>query len=359
MPLSDGGQLSIQRLRSMFDHAALTRCILVVVGASALVAGAQAEEEKAATGTSVDKSPTMERILANWKARQVRIKTFHVSWESRVRLRPGRHVIRVANGRTTVLMVGEAPLVFDPLPMANFWMAGNDRFRYERRTALERVAEGTWAMSVSDGRSEMSCLVRSDFRRQARLPTDADEDEGRRSIELIPILLSFRPLVAETPGWDPRRCRLVTEHAVIDNVHYIKIQRVGEEPGILDTWWIDPRREDVIAQWQRAQNGREVARISIEYEPRPGLGLVPHRWTIENFVWKWIPAATIKSKVTECTINEEPQADTFSPRFPLESLVFDHGKQKFFFVRVNGSKWAVTKDELRRGIGYADLKVKD
>jgi len=66
--------------------------------------------EPAPKAPSANESAVLKRILGNWRAREARVKTFYVAWDSRWVL-PNNRGAGVAQGRT------------------EFWMAGNTRYR--------------------------------------------------------------------------------------------------------------------------------------------------------------------------------------------------------------------------------------
>lgn len=359
------------RARRQIAPVSAIRSVLFVFFISTVGTRAWADEQPADDAKRMDASPVLKRILANWKARQERIRSFHVTWESRIRLAAGRQIVMAANGRLILFANSDSQdAPWDLVPAASFWMSRNDEFRYERRVhwnvGSRFALDSPNVVTVSNGRSEKCGLqrpnrqfdemlpgvLRSTRPSDPMLPRTADRDQGRCCIELVPMMLTFRPMDPKSLGWDTARCRLVTEHAIVDGIHYVKLQRSDESPGVLDTWWIDPRQDDVVTQWRRTKDGRDVAKIAIEYDRQPPFGPIPGRWTIESFVWDTLPVGTIKFNVTECKLNQEPPPDTFALQFPRETLVVDRATQNMTYLRTDGSERPVTKEELLRGLLY-------
>ena len=114
----------------------------------------------------------LKRILANWRARQDRIRSFHFEWNSRLVQKAGR--------RTLTRDLRRA-----------LWVAGNDRFRFKR--ALVGKGDNFWDGHARDQRAYDGSA--SSFLEWLREPSDPPQGASRPDQEMrIPDEIECVPL---------------------------------------------------------------------------------------------------------------------------------------------------------------------
>jgi hypothetical protein len=155
--------------------------------------------------------------------------------------------------------------------------------------------------------------------------------------QLYPFLLSLRPISC---GWtDPslHHWRLITENAIVDNVHLTKLQSV--ESDRIDNIWVDPACDDVLVEWEERSRNEVVAVVSIQYEHDPRHGWLPIHWTRSGDP----EAGRAASRVSKLTINERFAPGTFTIQFPAGTRVLDKKVLETYVVAEDGSKRNVIK----------------
>jgi hypothetical protein len=275
----------------------------------------------------------VNRVFANWKARQDRTKSFHVEWNTRVlqklfRTRPVEELRRA------------------------FWIEGDDRFRVEfsrvsgspinwdhmRAAGCACRGQRTWDGTVNrilewphDPAAPPLGVVRQETLRDDRDPEHAA------------LFLAFRPLLP-LMGLQGDRFRVVSEHAIVDGVHCVKIEnglprdrvRNGARnwTTVAEHCWVDPARDDVPILFEKTVGGALMWSVAIQYRPSREVGWVPEHWTCQY----QFPMFEAHCTVTKLTVNEPLPPKTFQLEFPPGTLVFDKLSHAQFLVARDGSR---------------------
>jgi hypothetical protein len=162
------------------------------------------------------------------------------------------------------------------------------------------------------------------------------------------------------PAWidpTPVKWRVVSTNAIINNVHYVKIERGNPQAGPYEDLWVDPRRDDLIVQCV-LKSGDNLGVTSIEYRPDKAAGWVPTGWTHKNTL-AGIPQAIWETTVVDYSINQPIPPGTFDLTFPPRTFVMDAVSNEQYLVRADGSKRPVTNQELelnrQRKLRFSDL----
>jgi hypothetical protein len=324
------------------------RLSLIFTMASMSYLPARAVDGDVANSDRVTDSPVLKRILANWKSRQERFKSVRISWKSKVTKEPSGD-IGLLGGMGGGMWIGDKHPGIET-SQSDLWIRGNECFRYECPES-----GGRSLVRIFDGRSDRSCFVGGKPLDEGRgVERDVDAMRSSDAFQLAPLFLSFRPMHAALSDGRSQRCRLVTEHAILDGIHCSKIECSDPKNRVVDTCWVDPKRKDVIVEWQRSTSGYNTATISIDYMPHPIHGYLPLRWKVRSF-----PTRTESATVADCRINLVVPPNTFVANIPTQSVVSDHIANVQYYVRENGSKRMITKAELDNGMRYFDLKRED
>jgi hypothetical protein len=321
----------------------LAASILCLVCLSA-VSVAQEANQTASTATS----PTLARVFADWKARQERVKSLHFTWDFRIEL-PKGYVFPddpVVGGLNAAGVKIDADGVHYTMPPSEFWSEGPDRFRDEFFMVL-CTGPNDWKQTA-----RIRATIEGKRNTRLKLPIGSDEEphatiwnkvkvEKRsawsgtggnpqwdaRDIDLVPLLLTFRPF-HPTLGWSPERCRVVSEDAMVGNVHCVAIQM--DDFRHSETCWVDPARDNVIVFWEKSQRRTPSVSVTIEYQRDKAHGWIPSRWKRELAGSKPSAMATGEAIVTRYAINEKLPAETFAPAFPPGTRVFDASADGLF-----------------------------
>lgn len=268
------------------------------------------------------------RILANWRARQEQSKTFHFAWNSQS-VPPKKWNARVREGHIEL------------------WMDGETRFRLEASSfAKEQPNDKQIRQNTFDGSTSrqlsldgQSAVVRSD-----------DDGNQLNGIAVFPLLLALRPLSRGGVARASQPMRVLTDNAIIDNKHYLKIER--QESNFVDTFWLDPARDDVIVRWERVRRGNAQASVSIEYQRDKTHGWVPARFSQTNSANGY--GFTSENTVTSFIFNARFPDETFTLTFPPGTTVVDWKQLEKYVVSQDGSK-----TDLRKYDSSGTLKIRE
>jgi hypothetical protein len=158
-----------------------------------------------------------------------------------------------------------------------------------------------------------------------------------------PVLALYRSF----PAWNdpsPINWRVVTTNAIVNNSHYVKIERRSPQGDAYEDLWIDPRRDDLIVQ--RILKSRDTLAVtSIEYRPDKAAGWVPTGWTVRSNL-AGTPQMIWETTVVDSSINQPIPPGTFDLAFPPRTFVMDAVSNEHYLVHADGSKRPVTKKEL-------------
>jgi hypothetical protein len=270
---------------------------------------------------AIAESPTIQRILAAWKARQERLNSFHFTWDAQFRLPPNARFANRVNAKEIHLEI----------PASEFWGEGEDRFRAEFRKLdirRPRVELGARCRATRNGDADATLDFSATLGGSPRGTrwNDHSDHESRASL-LRPLLLACRPATREATGAHPDAFHVVTENAIIDKLHCIKIEKNGKaDSRILETCWVDPNRDDVIVRWEVGSRASTLLWATIEYQQDKQHGWLPARW--ETNLWSVATEPNdglISAKVTKYTINERFPPETFAVGFPDDTIIAEPG----------------------------------
>jgi beta-lactamase regulating signal transducer with metallopeptidase domain len=281
--------------------------------------------------------PTLERILANWKAREERTRSLYFAWERRTFF--GEVADLRSKGKAFSTRADARSRVVE----FSFWAEGPDRCRFDSAPlASPQPAATPFAVkthSVMNGATELSV---EDPGNAAELPVCHVWKRGGRwrQIASTQILLTIRPLDAFVEG-QQSQFRVVTESALVAGLRCVELQNAKDNDRWIERCWVDPARDDVIVAYElqfhpKDQDRPKDARtISIQYRRDPVHGWVPAAWTSQQ------PGELSEDTVTKYAINEPIPAETFSLKLAPGTLVFEAREQ--YRVAKNGSKSEVVK----------------
>jgi hypothetical protein len=281
--------------------------------------------------------PTLERILANWKAREERTRSLYFAWERRT------FFGEAADLRSKVKAFSKRADARSRVIEFSFWAEGPDRCRFDSTPlASPQPAATPFAVkthSVMNGATELSV---EDPGNAAELPVCHVWKRGGRwrQIASTQIRLTIRPLDAFVEG-QQSQFRVVTESALVAGLRCVELQNAKDNDRWIERCWVDPARDDVIVAYElqfhpKDQDRPKDARtISIQYRRDPVHGWVPAAWTSQQ------PGELSEDRVTKYAINEPIPAETFSLKLAPGTLVFEAREQ--YRVAKDGSKSEVVK----------------
>jgi hypothetical protein len=308
----------------------------------------------------------LDRIFTNWKARHDRVHSLHLTWDSRI-----THL----SGKTFPLKrIEKAPdFEFEQLGVQVF-VEGDQRYckvdtpifnvpqvkPTDTRRVVERwIIDGDTTWLYRDGARYEKHSADPEFSRNpfGIVSRTIRVDQPLPDPTLQALCLTFRPQFPNL-SWRRDQCRLVDEHATIDGVPAIKIQRVivrkagnGRELKHVESLWVSPVRDDVVVHWSVE---RVIAPIllmegAIRYKKDPNVGWVPSEW------WEIPELHNLEeSRVTAYAINERIDPSVFSPPFPPGTPVQDlRGRDRreglrHYVVEPDGSKRAISLEDFFR-----------
>ena len=148
-----------------------------------------------------------------------------------------------------------------------------------------------------------------------------------------------------------------TTNAIINDRHYVKIERRSPQGDAYEDLWIDPRRDDLIVQ-RDTKTGDRLTVTSIEYRPDKTAGWVPTAWTVRSNL-SGTPRMIWETTVVDSSINHPIPPGTFELAFPPRTFVADAVLNEHYLVRSDGSKRLITNQELelqrQRKLRFSDL----
>ena len=256
------------------------------------------------------------------------------------------------------------------------WIDGDQRIRIEQsftggrgyRYVCDGMTKSTLAWRSQSGERPLAKIWsgagRLDFE-PFQLGIDFDlQDLGLRDARprLRTPWMIFRPF--GPASWRPEEFRLITQNAVVDNAHYVKIARMGADKNLHETYFVDPTRDDLIVFGGEFRPevafGNEppiykttMFRLAIEYQRDRDWGFVPMRWKVNsppNVVWQ----ASVNT-VTGLTLNETLPPETFGMNFPPGTAVIDRRTREQYVVADNGSKTNVRKFDSDKSLRILEI----
>jgi hypothetical protein len=312
--------------------------LLVAVAAACSLPIAGADDRKADPQAAAELA-VRKRILANWRARQDRIKSFYVAWK------PGPHDQPSKWARAGLVGVHQ------------LWVAGDDRYREEfpnltfgwpevfghQEQACDGKSLRTLCTPLKIARSNGTLENPSDnWFPSGTVQALKDRPERKQNIAEDAEMLAFRPLQSPNGDWTLENSRVTSQNAIVDGRHYVKIRK-DKKSGITEACWVDPRRDDLVVHFQRDFASGSQQWTSLEYKHDPRHGWVPTGWQGESR-----EQGKRKSMdgvvVTECKINDDFSLETFQITFPAGTILRDIDSQRDYFVRRDGSQRTIERD---------------
>ena len=311
--------------------AVVGSAFVVVVAASCWLPMARADDRGADPQAAAELA-VRKRILANWQARQDRIKSFYVAWKHG----PGERTPR------------SSAASFPEGLVHNLWVASDGRFREERLSLIlaRRLVIGRHEKAF-DGkhlRTHWTALIGSPDGTRGNLRvrwahsghiSSLNGLSGRPwQISDVAETLAFRPLQSPFGDWTLENSRVTSQNAVVGRGHYVKIEKSDARARITEACWVDPRRDDLVIHFQREFGTGSEEWISLEYKQDPRHGWVPTSWqreirdTTELGTRRAMRSLTEEAVVTECKINDDFLPGTFQIRFPAGVIVHDEASKR-------------------------------
>ena len=267
-------------------------------------------------------SSTLARVFAAWKARQERVKTFHVVWDTRIVFPKGAFTFPLLRGlaglrSAGVKLDGERDLELT-LRQSEWWGEGADRLRSEFGEFVYDDASG-WKEQARfrlahDGSLNSRLYVPADKSESPTLGiwrdvsplnlskwTNSDWLPKEREVDLGPLRFALRPL-RPTPEWAPENCRVISENAKLGNVPCIKIQM--DQPDHSEMCWIDPRRDYSVIRWERRQTNFS-SDVAINVTRGADQEWLPTQWTWKLPQTEGGRPALLEARVTAYAINKK------------------------------------------------------
>jgi thiol-disulfide isomerase/thioredoxin len=323
-------------------------CVAVVFSAIALfVTGFEpAASDKVATNkVASDKhdaqSPALSRVFDAWKARQARIKTFHVVWDTRFTLPKGAFRFPRGSGlagmRTDEDFDGGTQPEFT-FPRSEWWGDGGDRLRSDfgkfaydnkhgwKEEARYRITEDGALYSraevpvSSSERPTISIWRKVPYRNPSNWSSSGDFLLKNREVDLTPLRLALRPF-GPNGDWSAENCRVVSDRAILGDVPCLKIQMDRLDHS--EMWWVDPNRDFSVIRWERRQPNAPPLEVAIDVKQGSDHEWYPSRWTFNLLQDEGGRPAFCEATVTHCAINEKLPPETFAAIPPAGARVFD------------------------------------
>jgi hypothetical protein len=291
--------------------------------------------------------PTLDRVFAAWKARQERIKSFYFAWNLHVALPKGYQFVPegyqfpfaggLAGVRKGDVALDTAKDVEFTAPLSEWSGDGRDRLRSDFTAFLYSGVDG-WK-EIQRSRVTRNGILNS------RLLFPAHSDETPKiaiwrkvpvkhpsnrlrpgdlfeesEIDLTPLRLALRPTTTAS-DWSPENCRVLSEDALLGNVHCIKLQM--DKVDHSERCWVDPNRDYSVVRWERRHQDLAALDFAIEVQQGPDHEWLPHRWS-----WRLSPdaasrAASFEATVTRRMINKKLPDATFAADYPPGTRVYD------------------------------------
>jgi hypothetical protein len=295
---------------------------------------AEAPEKAPATTKGATAPQTLERILANWKARAERTRTLYFCWEGR--LFAGKAARDRRHGKPSSEQAERSSQVA-------LWAERPYRFRLDVAHFTGPVPKATALVArIHSVRNGLSELVESSGRPPGLPTATFSKRRGGNPLETYDaaLTLAFRPQDAIILLSPSRKFRVVNENALKDGRHCVQMQIVSDNGAFSENCWVDPARDDVVVayeSWRQLNERHEVNSVaSIEYQHHPVHGWVPARWTVGNGTFG-------ENTVTKYAINERFPEDTFSLKVSPATRVFDQRTAERYRVAADGGKSEVVQ----------------
>ncbi len=290
-------------------------------------------------------SPTLERILKNWQARQDRTKSLHMAWDTK------------AEPNNTDKDAGFRMLHHE------LWMDGENRSRLQQ--ALTR---GAGSQLTRFGKTEASYAWQfgsaQPFLADIWMAGDPPKTQGyelnwevdpRMAVASVrPLYIALRPLVSQARNQRADDFRLVSENEVVDQRPLVRLSRTDPESKLVEDFWVDPARGDTVAQWTWDAPKQPLCSATIEWEHGADGEWGLRRWTTRLGPLKK-PWETAESTVTAFAINAIYPPDALRVTFPVGTIVFDRRTKEEYVIAADGSRTNVSKFGSPKGLKLYDV----
>lgn len=263
----------------------------------------------------------LNRIVTHWREREARVKSFHFAWDTFHR----RSISRDKK---------------EPCGRTEFWMDADGRYRVAwtppRQTATRRQSGSPprvarWQHQF-DGATHRSLDERTGIGRIWKSDDDGNENT-RGPVSLEAFLLGVRPASLGGFGRSLEGWHIAGQNAVLENRHCLKLQ--SAEEGCVQTLWIDPNRDDVIAGWARTILSWSSL-TTIEYRLDRQTDWVPVRWTNIDESERGLPRD--ECLIVADTIDRPIAPKLLAVEFPPGSTILDKTRKERYVVAKDGSK---------------------
>jgi hypothetical protein len=300
-------------------------------------------DQKTTRAKPAPRPPALQHILASWKSREECIRSLHVTWGIRTLLPR----LLVGDGRGHARVTG--PDFVETMLRTECWLEAPNRFRVEIAQPGASKSSGTpiplWHRRTFDGKTITEMSWRDDV---AEPPTGrifkpiTTPGNAARPFDALLLLVAFRPFYRGTTCAYPGEFRLVTENAIRDNRHYVKLQRLNEAGGVIENLWVDPTRGDVVVFFEETLGGRRFRTLAFRYEHDPKHGWLPAAWFFPLEGAKRA-AATKEAPIVTFTINEKFPPAIFVTKFLSGTTAFDETTNEGYRVAADGSRSELLK----------------
>jgi hypothetical protein len=294
-------------------------CVPLAVSSRAV-----SQERPADAVKSAAASPSVDRILQSWKAREDRTKTVHCVWDSQ----------EVRNGKSDrqPALVGS---------QSECWIGRDNQCRFQTNTERRGGPTGREKMHLStafDGRVFFSL----NWTKPSKLPPRGKIwNFGKRHVgfltgAMMPLDWAYRPSLRASLS--PERFRLVTEDAIVNGLRCTKLRGYDKKGWSLGSFWFDPRQGDALVFWDLAGAESLTMPLSLRYQLDKSSGPVVASWTMSQD-----DGSNAISTVKTLEINKELPAETFQISFPPGTAVAvdDGATQEAYIVKPDGTKRAI------------------
>jgi beta-lactamase regulating signal transducer with metallopeptidase domain len=295
---------------------------------------------------SAAKTATLEKVLAAWKARQERIKSFYFAWSLRVALPKGYQFVPegyqfpFAGGLVGVrkgdVALDTAKDVEFTAPLSEWSGDGLDRLRSDftnflysgdgwkeiRRARLTRngILHSRLLVPAQSAEAPKIAIWRkAPFQHPSNRLGSGDLFAGPQ-IDLAPLRLALRP-TATASDWSPENCRVLSEDTLVGNVHCIKLQM--DKVDHSERCSVDPKRDYSIVRWERRQDELAPLDFAIDVQQGPDHEWLPRRWSWRISADPASRAASFEATVTRRMINKKLPDATFAADHPPGTRVYD------------------------------------
>jgi hypothetical protein len=261
----------------------------------------------------------LNRVLAHWREREARIKSFDFAWDT-FRQPSIRRDEKEPGGRAELSMDGD----------------GRYRAVLTRPQRISSRGHSGAPHSVTHWQHQFDGATHRSFDDRTCVGRIWKEDVDKIELgplSLGPLMLALRPVShggfdRSLTGW-----HIAGQNVVIENRHCLKLQWVDGD--FVETLWVDPNRDDVIVGWARSMPSWSVI-ATIEYRHDRSAGWIPVRWTEIDESQRGQPRD--ESFVVASSVNQPIEPKSLSLPFPPGSVVLDKTRNERYVVAGNGSK---------------------